>query len=135
VLGIALAELEYVEEDCGNTTPDTNGFCIPLSSGSVHKFDGAHPLFTWHEGVVIPEKQLRVAASGGGSASRKETKQLKAKLVAVEAWAQEHEVELEEARMAAAADLEDSQAAAAEELADAQDAAESELSRERAELQ
>jgi hypothetical protein len=91
---------------------------IPLSS-SVHNYDGTHPLFTWHEGVVFPGKQLRVATSGSGSASRKEIKKLKAKLTAAETRAQEHEVELEEARMAAAA----------EELADAQDAAESELSR------
>ena len=135
MLGAALAEAERSQEDHGSAMPDTSGlrssFLSP--SGSAHKFDGAH-LFAGHEGAVVPGKQLRGAASGSDSVSQKEIEELEAKLAAAEARAQEHEAELEEARMAAA-DLEDARAAAAEELADARDAAESELERERADLQ
>jgi chromosome segregation ATPase len=135
VLGAALAEAERSQEHHGNAMPDTSGLRSSLlsPSGSAHKFDGAH-LFAGHEGAVVPGKQPRGAASGSDGASQKEIEELEAKLAAAEARAQEHEAELEEARMAAA-DLEYARAAAAEELADARDAAESELERERTELQ
>jgi hypothetical protein len=134
---MALAEAERAQEGNGSSTPDADRWRIlplPSASSLAQKFDGAH-LFAGHEDAVVPGKQPRGSTPGSGRASRGELIELEMKLAAAEARAQEQEAQLEEARMAAAADLEDVRAAAAEELADAQSAAASELSQERASLQ